>query len=162
MKRISKFEEVSFEQFSKDFKELRYTGEEVAYDMIRLPKRSSKGSAGYDFVSPIDFHLEHGESIIIPTGVRCKINDSWFLMCVPRSGLGFKTHVRLANTTGIIDASYYYTDNEGHIMVKLVADKPISVKAGDRFCQGIFLEYGITEDDDVTDERIGGIGSSGR
>lgn len=90
MKRISKFEEVSFEQFSKDFKELRYTGEEVAYDMVRLPKRSSKGSAGYDFVSPIDFHLEHGESIIIPTGVRCKIDDSWFLMCVPRSGLGFK------------------------------------------------------------------------
>lgn len=47
-------------------------------------------------------------------------------------------------------------------MVKLVADKPISVKAGDRFCQGIFLEYGITEDDDATEERIGGIGSSGR
>ena len=161
MKRISKFEEVSFEQFSKDFKELGYTGEEVAYDMIRLPKRSSKGSAGYDFVSPISFTLNPGEEIIIPTGVRCRIDESWMLGIYPRSGLGFKYRVRLNNTVGIIDSDYFFAENEGHIMIKLTTDKPITVNAGDRIAQGIFTEYGITVDDEATGVRTNGMGSTG-
>ena len=169
MNKIAKFEKVSYEQFHEDMKRLfpnasdDISGEYFKfYNTVTIPKRSSKGSAGYDFVSPIGFTLQHGDSIVIPTGIRCKMDEDWVLSIYPRSGLGFKTHVRLANSVGIIDASYYYTDNEGHIMVKLVADKPIEVNPGDRFCQGIFTQYGITEDDDVTEERIGGLGSSGK
>ena len=40
-------------------------------------------------------------------------------------------------------------------------DKTVSVNKGTGFCQGIFVEYGITFDDDVTDERNGGFGSTG-
>lgn len=162
MKYVAEFEAVSKEQFTKDFtKLLGRTGEE-AYDNVILPKRATTGSAGYDFVSPFGFGLNKGESIVIPTGIRCKIDESWFLQIVPRSGLGFKFHVTMANTVGIIDSDYYNSDNEGHIMVKLIADEPFEIKTGDRFAQGIFMEYGIAVNDDATAKRNGGFGSSGK
>ena len=162
MKAIAKFEKVSREQFNKDFlKNVTYKCDYDVYENVKLPVRSSTGSAGYDFVSPIGFSLGHGESIIIPTGIRCKINEGWVLNIYPRSGLGFKTHVRLANTVGIIDSDYYNADNQGHIMVKLVAEKPVHLDIGDRFCQGVFTPYGITEDDECETERTGGFGSTG-
>lgn len=162
MKAIAKFEKVSREQFNKDFlKNVPYKCEYDVFEKVKLPVRSSTGSAGYDFVSPIGFTLGHGESVVIPTGIRCKIDDGWMLGLYPRSGLGFKTHVRLANTVGVIDSDYYYADNEGHIMVKLVADRLLTVNPGDRICQGIFTEYGITEDDECEAKRTGGFGSSG-
>ena len=165
MKYVAQFEKVSYDQFRKDM--IKNTDIDTKfipyhYDEVKLPKRGSKGSAGYDFVIPYAVIIQPGESKIIPTGIRCKIDDSWVLSLYPRSGLGFKTHVRLANSVGIIDRDYYYTDNEGHIMVKLVAaDKPIELNCGDRFCQGVFTEYGITVDDECEAERTGGFGSTG-
>ena len=87
------------------------------------------------------------------------------LTCYPRSGLGFKYGVSLANTVGIIDSDYYYADNEGHIWVKLVNQSIISeecivIPKGTAFMQGIFLPYGVTEDDNVTEQRTGGFGST--
>lgn len=162
MKYVAEFEAVSKEQFAKDFvKNFGGTGEE-AYDNVVIPKRATTGSAGYDFVAPFGFTLDKGDSIVIPTGIRCKIDESWFLQIVPRSGLGFKFHVTLANTVGIIDSDYYNSDNEGHIMVKLIADEPFEIKTGDRFAQGIFMEYGIVVNDEATATRNGGFGSSGK
>ena len=86
------------------------------------------------------------------------------LKCYPRSGLGFKFRLQLNNTVGIIDSDYYDSDNEGHIFAKLTNDsnegKTVEVRTGDGFMQGIFVEYGITLDDDVTDVRNGGFGST--
>ena len=86
------------------------------------------------------------------------------LKAYPRSGLGFKFKLQLNNTVGIIDQDYYYSNNEGHIFLKLTNDtrenKTVEVKAQNGFAQGIFLEYGITYDDDVADERNGGFGST--
>ena len=135
------------------------------YDLLNPPTRATKGSAGYDFESPISFELKPGETIKIPTGIRVKINDGWVLKLYPRSGLGFKFRVQMNNTVGIIDSDYYNSDNEGHIFCKITndtnEDKTVSVNKGTGFCQGIFVEYGITFDDDVTDERNGGFGSTG-
>ena len=82
MKKIAKFEKVSFEQFKKDWLDTfnrALTDEELLeiYDNIQLPKRATKGSAGYDFKSPLDFTLAPGSSIKIPTGIRCKIKDGF-------------------------------------------------------------------------------------
>ena len=130
----------------------------------RLPERKTSGSAGYDFYSPVDFSLAPGETIKIPTGIRVRIDDGWVLKIYPRSGLGFKFRLQLNNTVGIIDSDYYNSDNEGHIFIKITNDskegKTVSVKAGEGFAQGIFLEYGITEDDDVVNIRNGGFGST--
>ncbi|MBR5271491.1 MAG: deoxyuridine 5'-triphosphate nucleotidohydrolase [Clostridia bacterium] len=162
MKKVANFMKVSEEQFKKDW-DLTDDYKSV-YDNIKLPKRATKGSAGYDFFAPADITLNPGETIKIPTGIRAQINDGWVLKIYPRSGLGFKFRLQLNNTVGIIDSDYYNSDNEGNIFCKITNDsnegKTVSVKAGDGFCQGIFVEYGITFDDDVSDERNGGFGST--
>ena len=136
------------------------------YDEIKLPKRATKGSAGYDFFSTVDFSLAPGESIKIPTGIRSYIEDGWVLKIYPRSGLGFKFRLQLNNTVGIIDSDYYNSDNEGHIFIKITNDskegKTVSIKKGEAFAQGIFLEYGITYDDDTEEIRNGGFGSTSK
>jgi dUTP pyrophosphatase len=150
MNRIAKFYKVSKEQFNRE-----------GYESIILPKRATSGSAGYDFFAPYNFTLEPNEEIIIDTGIRAKIDDGWVLVILPRSGSGFKYGVRLANTAGVIDADYFNADNEGHIKIKLIGgSKTYSVSAGDAFAQGIFLPFGITEDDECTEERHGGFGST--
>ena len=170
-KRVAKFEKVSYEQFEKAWKDSfskpsMITDKTIkdAYYPIELPQRATKGSAGYDFYSPLSFVLEPGETIKIPTGIRCGMNNDWVLMLFPRSGLGFKYRIRLENTVGIIDSDYFYSDNEGHIFAKLTNDskegKIVEIAAGTGFMQGIFVEYGITVDDDVTDVRNGGFGST--
>ena len=166
MQKIAKFEKVSFEQYKKDFEDTFNTLDNVdqIYNDICLPKRATKGSAGYDFFAPIDITLKPGETIKIPTGIRVKIEDGWVLKCYPRSGLGFKYRMQLNNTVGIIDADYYFSSNEGHIFTKITNDsnegKTIEIKAGQGFMQGIFVEFGITYDDDVQDIRDGGFGST--
>ena len=167
MKRIAKFEKVSLVQFAEGWTDTfgEVSQEEIKkiYDEIRLPKRATSGSAGYDFFAPTAFTLAPGETVKIPTGVRVWMEPEWVLKCYPRSGLGFKFRLQLNNTVGIIDSDYYYSDNEGQIFAKLTNDsnegKTVELKSGDGFMQGIFVEYGITLDDDVTEVRKGGLGS---
>ena len=147
-----------------DFGQITPAEAEQMYDSLSLPKRATKGSAGYDFYAPFDFTLKPGETIKIPTGIRAQMEEDWVLHLYPRSGLGFKFRLQLNNTVGIIDSDYYYSDNEGHIFAKITNDsnegKVVSVKAGTGFIQGIFLQYGITMDDDAQGIRNGGFGST--
>lgn len=165
MKRIAKFEKVSFEQFKSAWEsDFPGTNAEEIYNAIKLPRRATTGSAGYDFFAPASFTLAPGETIKIPTGIRAKIDDGWVLKLYPRSGLGFKFRLQLNNTVGIIDSDYYNSDNEGHIFCRITNDsnenKTVEVKQGDGFCQGIFIEYGITIDDEADGIRNGGFGST--
>lgn len=168
MKRIARFHKVSEEQFCADWKDTfpQYPGGEIhrIYEEIHMPKRATAGSAGYDFFAPVSFVLRPGETIKIPTGIRVEMQEGWVLTVYPRSGLGFKYRLQMNNTVGIIDSDYFYSDNEGHIFIKMTNDskegKTVEVAAGAGFAQGIFFEYGITEDDDVTAVRNGGLGST--
>jgi len=168
MNRIAQFYKVSFEEFKSGIlgEIPGITEEEVKdmYDSLKLPKRATKGSAGYDFYTPFTFHLAPGETIKIPTGIRAKMEIDWVLKLYPRSGLGFKYRLQLNNTVGIIDSDYYYSDNEGHIFAKITNDsnegKDVTVQKGTGFMQGIFLQYGITMDDDTEEIRNGGFGST--
>lgn len=165
MKRIAKFHKVSYEQFFESCKE-DFAESEIKemYEDIKLPVRATAGSAGYDIFSPFDFSLAPSETIKIPTGIRCEIDEGWVLKIYPRSGLGFKFRLQLNNTVGIIDSDYFYSDNEGHIFIKITNDsnenKTVEVKKGTGFAQGIFVEYGITVDDNATGIRNGGFGST--
>ncbi len=180
MRRIARFEKVSFPEFEKCYEDVlkenavETTGAEQedgkrtekVYEAIVLPKRATAGSAGYDFFSTCDVTLQPGESVKIPTGIRAYMEPGWVLMLYPRSGLGFRYRMQLANTVGVIDSDYYGSDNEGHIQIKITNDsrdgKVLQIKTGDAFAQGIFMEYGITEDDDVETTRNGGFGSTSR
>lgn len=171
MKRIAKFEKVSFEEFKNAMEDIHpeLSDDEIKeiYEDIILPKRATKGSAGYDFFMPYSLTLNAHEAVKIPTGIRCKMDEGWVLKAYPRSGHGFKFGVHLANTVGIIDSDYYYSDNEGHLFMKLVnsdsvLSKPLELDKGTAFCQGIFVEYGITVDDESTEVRNGGFGSTSK
>ncbi len=155
MKKIAQFFKVSEQQYLLD-------GDKCAFDSIVLPKRATKGSAGYDFFAPFDFSLNAGETIKIPTGVRVKIDEGWVLKIYPRSSLGFKYRLSLNNTIGIIDSDYFNADNEGHIFIKMTncGDKPLLVEKGKAFAQGVFVEFGITVDDECEAQRSGGFGST--
>ena len=168
MKRIAKFYKVSFEQFEEswkdDFPETSPEEYREIYEKIKLPARATKGSAGYDFFSPIDFELKPGETLKIPTGIRVSMEEGWVLCIFPRSGLGFKYRLQMNNTVGVIDSDYYDSDNEGHIFLKMTNDsnegKTVTVSQGNGMAQGIFFQYGITEDDQAEEERNGGFGST--
>ncbi len=166
MKRIAQFFKVSSAEFHKAFDGDGKSSEEIQkiYDMIELPKRATTGSAGYDFYSPVDIHLEPGQTAKIPTGIRAKMDEDWVLMIFPRSGLGFKYRLQLNNTVGIIDSDYYDSDNEGHIFIKITNDsnegKTVDIAAGSGFAQGLFVPYGITVDDAADASRNGGFGST--
>lgn len=179
MHRVGEFEKVSFEQFQEDFQAggfahlnkdiddfVLVSEEEIRlmWESIEIPKRATSGSAGYDFKAPFSFELSPSKTIKIPTGIRVKIDDGWWLGCLPRSGLGFKYRLQLNNTMGVIDSDYYFSDNEGHIFAKITNDsnegKTITVEAGSGFVQAIFIPYGITYSDDATGVRNGGIGST--
>lgn len=169
MQRIAKFHKVSLAEFTKGLADCFPAETErtsQVYEDIRLPKRATSGSAGYDFYTPIAFSLEPGETIKIPTGIRVEMEDNWVLKLYPRSGLGFKYRLQLNNTVGVIDSDYFYSDNEGHIFAKLTNDsnekKVLSMEAGGGFMQGIFVEYGITVDDAATATRNGGFGSTSK
>ena len=167
-KRIAKFHKVSYEQFKEGFVDVYGNVEESeiqkVYDGLKLPCRATSGSAGYDFFAPVAITLKPGETVKVPTGIRAEMECDWVLKIYPRSGLGFKYRLQLNNTVGIIDSDYFYSDNEGHIFIKITNDtnegKTVEIPGGTGFAQGIFLEYGITVDDEVTTVRNGGFGST--
>ena len=162
LKRIAQFEKVSPEQFAADMAAEPGVGD--AYERVALPVRATGGSAGYDFVTPVYIKLQPGQTALIPTGIRCRMEEGWVLMIFPRSGLGFRNRMQLDNTVGIIDSDYYDADNEGHILIKITNDsktgKVLEIPAGKAFAQGVFLRFGITEDDICETERTGGFGST--
>ena len=158
---IAEFFKVSESQYNKDLKDLLNIGDD-SYKDIKMPLRATKGSAGYDFYSPIAISLKPGQSAKIPTGIRCKIDDGYVLQIYPRSSLGFKYQMCLLNTVGIIDSDYYNADNEGHIIVGVVnrGDKDLTINKGDRFVQGIFYKYYVAKEEENNNERHGGFGST--
>ncbi|MBA4701117.1 MAG: deoxyuridine 5'-triphosphate nucleotidohydrolase [Ruminococcus sp.] len=168
MQKIAKFHKVSLEQFKKDWIDTFGPEDEAEiqkiYEDIKLPKRATSGSAGYDFYTPVRLVLQPGETIKVPTGIRAEMEEGWVLKCYPRSGLGFKYRLQLNNTVGIIDSDYFYSDNEGHMFSKITNDtkeeKTVDIGKGEGFMQGIFVEYGITVDDDAAAVRNGGFGST--
>ena len=173
MNRIAEFGKVRQDIFNEIAQEeFGLTDEQVlaAYENITLPKRATSGSAGYDFYAPFDITLEPGETAKIPTGIRAKMENGWVLMIFPRSGFGFKYRLMLDNTVGVIDSDYYYSDNEGHIMIKVTnmsgvckeeGGRTLKIVAGQGFAQGVFMPFGITTDDDADGVRNGGLGSTG-
>jgi len=167
--KVGAFEKVSLKQFKIDMKSTfgeKYSDEEIEkmYEKITLPERATTGSAGYDIRSTINFTLNPNESIKIPTGIRVLIDEGWWLGCFPRSSLGFKYRLQLDNQAGIIDSDYYFAENCGHIFAKITNDskngKSVTINEGDRFIQAIFIPFGITYNDNTTEIRQGGIGST--
>lgn len=163
------FEKVSFEQFKEDAIKCGFANEDSlnlrnSYDGLQYPCRGTTGSAGYDFFAPFDLNCGN-KYIVVPTGFRLvkeRKDENYFLMCVPRSGLGFKNGLRLRNTCGIIDMDYCFSDNEGHIMAKLAVEENTIIPCGKAFMQGIILPFITVSNDRAFGTRNGGFGSTSK
>lgn len=166
METAGRFELVSQEEFIKDSRGLLKGNPLEIYQNLKLPRRATAGSAGYDFFLPEEIEVKPGQTITIPTGIRVKMRRDYVLLLMPRSSLGFRYRMQLNNTVGVIDSDYYHADNEGHIFARITndtnQDQTMSLSAGTAFLQGIFMRYGLAEDDDTVAERTGGIGSTDR
>jgi len=168
------FEKVPFSEYKRayiDALQLDMSKEEdesfnewlhMEWEGIKLPTRATEGSAGYDFYLPSDIAVTKNVPCTVLTGIRASIDPGWFLLILPRSGLGFKYGMQLNNTAGVIDEDYYCADNYGHIMAKFTTSADMYLRAGDRFMQGIFLQYGLVKNDrPLNSTRAGGFGSTG-
>lgn len=138
-----------------------------ATESTRLPQRSTGKVAGYDFFSPVPVTIGPKQWGMIKTNVKAQMEDDDVLLIFPRSSLGIKKHLMLANTTGVIDADYYNnSDNEGNIILALYnyGDREQHISPGDKVAQGVFVKYGVTADDVTVSkrERVGGVGSTGK
>ena len=141
--------------------------EAVQGKLVTLPTRKTIGSAGYDFCCPYSYILKAGETVVFKTGVKACMNRNEVLYIYIRSSLGIKHKLALTNGTGIIDSDYYNNpDNEGEILIPITnnGNTPYEFTIGDRIAQGIFSTY-LTVDVENTEElqeRVGGVGSTGK
>lgn len=129
---------------------------------ISLPKRATAGSAAYDFFTPVDVEVPPYGTTMIWTDVKAQIPVGLMLMINVRSSMG-KYGIKLANQQGWIDSDYYSNpSNDGNIgiMLENTTETPFRIKAGDRVAQGMFVQYFVTKDDEATEKRTGGFGST--
>lgn len=135
-----------------------------------LPKRQTKMSAGYDFYAPYDITLKPGwfrpkwytidlmAALTDADAWNTAGSEDWFMLLVPRSGMGAKYGYRFRNTVGIIDQDYRDT-----IKVTVAVEKPLIIKKGDRIAQGIIIPYGkLANEITPVKDRQGGHGSTGQ
>lgn len=156
--KIRGFELVSRQEYEK-------SNTNLSYEELTLPKRATTYAAGYDIKSTLNFKLEPGDEIVIPTGFKAYMQPGEMLALYPRSGMGFKYQICLANTIGIGDGDYYNCEsNEGHYFIKLVnrGKKTWEVKVGDGIGQAIFMPILLADNDnfEVGKIRKGGFGST--
>lgn len=145
------------------------TGYEMKEPGFNLPVRKTKKSAGYDFecieTVTIPPYKLGDKPVLVPTGVKCKMQDDEYLMLVNRSSNPKKKNLVIPNSMGIIDADYYGNpDNDGEMMFAFynVGTEPVTIEKGYALGQGIFCKYLITEDDNAEGQRLGGFGSTSK
>lgn len=162
------FEKVSYEQWSKDvpFKNIPASTLMKWYHEIKLPQQGTVHSMGVDFFMPYTVKVLAHNKIKIPTGIRWVCDNEedkqYGLLIVPRSSTGIKQGIRLLNTVGVVDADYYLSDNEGHIMLFMenTTDDSVMLDNGKGIVQGLIVPYITPQFAETNTDRHGGFGST--
>lgn len=131
----------------------------------KAPVYATRGAAGMDFYVPSDFEtvrVHPAHSVVIKLGVAVEIPEGWAMLLMSRSGHGLNYDVSLANAVGLIDSDY-----RGELAVKVVCrhGDGMTIKAGDRICQGVLIQapqFNIMAVDELgsTERGNGGFGST--
>lgn len=131
-----------------------------------LPTRGDSKAAGIDLYACIDkpITILPNATVMIPSGIACEFPEGYFGLMLPRSSVGVKRKLTLANTAGVIDESF-----RGEIMMafKNNGDVYQTIKPRERLAQLILLPYftyNIVETDflSTTERGEGGFGSTGK
>ena len=130
-----------------------------------LPTRSTKNSAGYDFFNPKNIICKSHKITMIPTGIKAQFPEDEMLLLFNRSSNPKKKGLIILNGVGVVDSDYYNnTDNEGEMAFVFynMLEEDVTLLAGEKLGQGIFVKYAKTDDEMAEGERIGGFGSTGK
>lgn len=106
---------------------------------IPLPSYATDGSAALDLraCTTEPMTVAPGQTVTIPSGIAIGLHDPGLVAIIaPRSGLGIKHGIVLANTIGVIDSDY-----QGEIMIGLrnQGQEPYTIQPGERICQMLFM-----------------------
>ncbi|ACD95557.1 dUTP diphosphatase [Trichlorobacter lovleyi] len=106
---------------------------------IPLPQYATDGSAALDLRACLDeaVAVAPGETVTIPSGIAISIHDpNLVAILAPRSGLGIKHGIVLANTIGVIDSDY---QGEIKIGIRNQGSQTYNIQPGERVCQMLFM-----------------------
>lgn len=137
-------------------------------DVIPLPEYATEGSAALDIRACIesDVVIEPGETVTVPSGIAIGIHDpSLVAILAPRSGLGIKHGIVLANTIGVIDSDY---QGEIQVGIRNQGVESYRIKPGERICQMLFMPVArvslkvVAQFSEESERGSGGFGHTGR
>ena len=106
---------------------------------IPLPSYATHGAAAMDLRACLAAPLavQPGETVLVPSGIAISIHDPGLVaLIVPRSGLGIKHGIVLANTIGVIDSDY---QGEIGIGIHNRGHGAYTIEPGERICQMMFV-----------------------
>ena len=126
-----------------------------------LPKRMTRGAAGYDLFSSEDVIISHGGRSLVGTGIAICMPEGVYGRIAPRSGLAVRNGINVG--AGVIDPDY-----TGEIKVLLFnhSDVDFEVKKGDRVGQLILERNMVPQirefwEKSESDRGTEGFGSTG-
>lgn len=130
----------------------------------QAPKRANPTDAGADLFSPVNVQIPPHGTHFIDFGVQIELPQTTVGYIFARSGLGSKYGIVPRNCVGVIDEKY--RGNLG-MMVKNDSNEPYAILEGDRIAQLVIQpvftpEIVVVDSLDMTDDRQGGFGSSGK
>lgn len=149
----------------REFKKVKRVENNI---ILKLPERSTKNSAGYDFINPERVEIPPynigDDPILVRTGIKAYMPNNEVLLLVNRSSNPKKKKLIIPNSLGVIDADYVDNpDNEGEMgfLFWNMSKETVVIEAGEKLGQGLFVKYGTVDNDNADGERIGGFGSTG-
>jgi len=89
----------------------------------KIPQYATEMSAGFDLVAVSDVIIAPGETVKVPLGFAVQIPAGYEIQIRPRSGVTFKTKLRVANSPGTADADYR---GEVAVLIDNIAHREIS------------------------------------
>ena len=129
----------------------------------RIPEYQTGEAAAFDLAAVADVTVEPGRVSLVPTGLVIRVPRRMFLGIFARSSTPLKRGLMVANGVGVIDPDYCGPTDEVKIAVMNFTDAAVTVRAGDRIAQGIFLEAPRVNwsEGAPAEASRGGFGSSG-
>jgi dUTP pyrophosphatase len=135
------------------------------HDDAVVPKYQTEGASGFDMHSIKEYTVYAGQVLLVDTGIAFEIPSGYELQVRPRSGLSFKTPLRVANSPGTVDSDF--RDSVKVIIENRSDNESYTIKKGERIAQGIIcpvVQAQFVDTDTLSDTNrgIGGFGSTGK
>lgn len=130
----------------------------------RVPAYQTPGSCAFD-LSPVEnATIAPGEIRGLRTGLVIKVPDGYTLLVAARSSTPRKLGLMVPQGVGIVDNDFCGPTDELLLVLYNFTDKPVTVEAHQRVCQGLFVPIGhadFRETESHGAQDRGGWGSTG-